>query len=103
MGILLSKDYEYIEIKQKSEASSTSILSAIIFLAVILLFLISSLFRRGSIDKEESTAESRKWKRPAGIEIQMATFESDVYVAEREPNPHFISSGLKSPLLTPQK
>lgn len=98
MGILLSKDYEYIEIKEKSVAASTSIWSAVIFLALVFI-LILALFRKGPTGDDTSSGESRIYKRIAEVEMQM----NDSYAAERQPNPHFISSGLDSPLLIPQK
>jgi len=41
--------------------------------------------------------------RYGGVEIQMTTFDSDFYLAEKKPNPHFVSSSLETPLLIPEK
>lgn len=103
LGILLSNDYEYIEIKDKQGASSTSLWAAIICLIIIFVMVIGYLFKQEPRKIQPNNADTGLPSRSERVEIQMTTFDRDCYLAERQPNPHFISSSLESPLLIPKK
>jgi hypothetical protein len=103
LGLLLSNDYEYIEIKEREKASSTSLWAAIICLILVFVMVMGYLFKQEPRKNQPDNSDTRLTSHSRGVEIQMTTFESDFYLAEKKPNPHFISSSLESPLLIPKK